>query len=122
VIESSPISIVRIGETLVATISGSLDDATALHFQSELAERVSDTQARGVIIDLSAVELVDSFIGRVLADLSATSKLLGARVIVAGIQPAVAITLVELGLTLSGIETATSTEEGLALLGIRVDG
>jgi len=68
VIESNPISIVEIGGTLVATIGGSLDDATALRFQSELAERVAQTQARGVIIDLSAVELVDSFIGRVLAD------------------------------------------------------
>lgn len=120
--EPSPISIVRLGGTLVATISGSLDDATALRFQTELAERVSSTQAYGVIIDLSGVDMVDSFIGRVLSDLSTTARLLGARVIVAGIQPAVAITLIDLGLTLSGIETALSTEDGLALLGISVDG
>jgi len=121
-IESSPISIVEIGGTLVATVGGSLDDAAALRFQSDLAERVAGTQAGGVVIDLSAVEIVDSFIGRVLADLSAVARLLGARVIVAGIQPAVAITLVELGLTLSGIETALDTEQGLARLGIRIDG
>ncbi len=114
---SSRTAILAIGNTLIATLQGSIDDRAALALKDDLSRRVVATAASGVLIELSAIDIVDSFIGRVIADIAAVSKLLGARVVVAGMRPAVAITLVELGLELPEVETAVNTEQGLALLG-----
>ncbi len=110
------IPIVRIGDVLIATVQEELRDTDALTFEEELHTAVERYSARGVLIDLSVAETVDSFLGRLIADIAAGSRLLGAQTVVTGIQPAVAITLVELGLSLEGIRTALNAEKGLALL------
>nr|WP_202510914.1 STAS domain-containing protein [Streptomyces sp. SID5643] len=101
---------------MLVTLQGDLHDSTAQQLQQDLAETISRTGVRGVLIDISGVEIVDSFLGRVLAEIAAQAKLLAARTVVAGMRPAVAITLVELGLTLPGLSTALSTEAGMELL------
>ena len=110
------IPILRMGRTLLVTIQVDLQDQTALALQDDLANRIQDTGATGVLIDISALEIVDSFIGRMLAGISSIAKVLGAHSVVVGMQPAVAITLVELGLTLHGVRTALNVERGMALL------
>lgn len=110
------IPILRMGRTLLVTIQVDLQDQTALALQDDLANRIQDTGATGVLIDISALEIVDSFIGRMLAGISSISKVLGANSVVVGMQPAVAITLVELGLTLHGVRTALNVERGMELL------
>ncbi len=110
------IPILQMGDCLLVTIQVDLEDQTALALQDDLSSRIEATGARGVLIDISAVEIVDSFIGRMLASISAIALVLDARTVVVGMQPAVAITLVELGLSLPGVRTALNVERGMAML------
>jgi rsbT antagonist protein RsbS len=110
------VPVLRLGDVLLVTLQGDLHDSTAQQLQQDLAETISRTGVRGVLIDISGVEIVDSFLGRVLAEIAAQAKLLAARTVVAGMRPAVAITMAELGLTLPGLRTALSTEAGMELL------
>jgi rsbT antagonist protein RsbS len=110
------IPILRIGRHLLVTIQVDLEDQTALALQDDLSAKISATGATGVLIDISALEIVDSFIGRMLANISAIARVLDATTVVVGMQPAVAITLVELGLSLEGVRTALDVERGMALL------
>ncbi|MFJ8083163.1 STAS domain-containing protein [Streptomyces sp. NPDC096205] len=102
---------------LLVTLQGDLHDGTAEQLQQDIGETVAASRVSGVVIDLSGVEIIDSFMGRVLSDIAAQSQLLAAETVVAGMRPAVAITLVELGLTLPGLRTALSTEEAMRVLG-----
>jgi len=110
------VPVLRIGDVLLVTLQGDLHDSTAEQLQLEISESIARSSATGVIIDISGVETVDSFLARVLAEIAAKSGLLAARTVVAGMRPAVAITLVELGLTLPGLLTALTTDEALTLL------
>ena len=110
------IPIVQIGGTLIATLQEDLGDEDALEFQTLLNATLERTGAAGVLIDVTLVEMVDSFLGRLLNEIATGARLLGAQTVVAGMQPAVAITLVELGLTLRGVKTALNAERGLHLL------
>lgn len=107
----------RLGGVLLVTLQGDLYDTTAERLQQDISEAAADSTVSGVVIDVSGVEIVDSFLGRVLGEIAAKSRLLAAQTVVAGMRPAVAITLVELGLTLPGLRTALSAEDALALLG-----
>src|SRR5215210_7579175 len=100
------VPIVRIGDTLVGAVQEELRDREALQLQEALADALVRSGARGVLLDISVVEVIDSFLGRLLHDIAAASRLLGAETVVVGMQPAVAITLVELGLELAGVRTA----------------
>jgi rsbT antagonist protein RsbS len=113
---SEAVPILKIGSTLLVSIQVDLQDDTALQLQEDLADRITQTGARGVIIDISGLEIVDSFIGRMLASVAAISRVLDARTVVVGMRPAVAITMVELGLSLGGVQTALDVDRGLALL------
>ena len=110
------IPILRMGRFLLVTIQVEMDDQIAIGLQEDLTSQIEKTGAKGVLIDISAVETVDSFIGRMIGNISAMSLILDARTVVVGMQPAVAITLVELGLTLPGVRTALNVERGMALL------
>jgi rsbT antagonist protein RsbS len=110
------VPVLRLGDVLLVTLQGDLHDSTAQQLQQDLAETITHSGATGVIIDISGVEIVDSFLGRVLAEIAAQASLLAARTVVVGMRPAVAITLVELGLTLPGLRTALSTEVAMDLL------
>lgn len=110
------VPILRIGGTLIATVQEELHDRDALQLQEELAGQIQRTGARGVLLDVSVVETVDSFLGRMIGDIAMSARLLGAETVVVGMQPAVAITLVELGLELKGVHTALNAEKGIALL------
>jgi rsbT antagonist protein RsbS len=110
------IPILRLGETLLVTIQVDMHDRMALQLQDDLANRVVGTGAKGVLIDISALEVVDSFIGRMLGDITAMLRILDAETVVVGMRPAVAITLVELGLQLPGVRTALDVDRGMALL------
>jgi rsbT antagonist protein RsbS len=110
------IPILRIGEFLLVTIQVDMEDRLAVTLQEDLATTVEKTGARGVLLDISALDVVDSFIGRMVATISATTRILSAHTVVVGMRPAVAITLVELGLTLPGVLTALDAERGLKLL------
>ncbi len=110
------IPILKLGETLLVTIQDDLNDRLATTLQDDLMERVVATGARGVMIDISALELVDSFMGRMLAGIAAMSRVLDAETVVVGMRPMVAITLVELGLSLSGVRTALTVERSMAML------
>ena len=110
------IPILKMGSCLLVTIQVDMHDQLALTLQDALTSRISETNARGVLIDISALEIVDSFIGRVLGNIAAMSRVLDARTVVVGMRPAVAITLVELGLDLAGVRTALNVERGMALL------
>jgi rsbT antagonist protein RsbS len=111
------VPILKIGDLLLVSIQVDLQDQTVMALQEDLAERVVGTGARGVIIDITAVDIVDSFIGRMFATIAAMSRLMDAETVVVGMRPAVAITLVELGLSLGGVRTALDLEEGMRLLG-----
>lgn len=111
------VPILRLGDVLVTGLLNELDDQSAVAFTDELTERIAADGARGVLIDISRLEIIDSFVARTLMELTTMARLLGARVIVAGMRPAVAITLVELGLQLTGVETALNAEQGLTALG-----
>jgi rsbT antagonist protein RsbS len=110
------IPILRIGRLLLVTIQIEMDDRIALTLQEDLTSEIEKIEARGVLIDISALEIVDSFIGRMISNISMMAHLLNARTVVVGMQPAVAITLVELGLTMSGVKTALNVERGMAML------
>ncbi|MGS2641621.1 MULTISPECIES: STAS domain-containing protein [unclassified Streptosporangium] len=110
------VPILKLGDILIVSIQIDLQDMSVLALQEDLSEKVVETGARGVIIDITAVEIVDSFIGRMLATIAAISRMLDAETIVVGMRPAVAITLVELGLSLGGVRTALNLEKGVALL------
>ena len=110
------IPILRMGDTLLVTIQVDMQDQTALTLQDDLANRIAVTGASGVMIDISALEIVDSFVGRMLTSISGIARILSATTVVVGMQPAVAITLVELGLSLDGVRTALNVERGMELL------
>ncbi len=110
------IPILQMGACLLVTIQVDLQDQVALALQDDLAAKIETTGARGVLIDISALEIVDSFIGRMIAGISGIARVLDATTVVVGMQPAVAITLVELGLTLDGVRTALNVERGMQLL------
>lgn len=108
--------IVKVRDTLIVSVQEDLGDEDALELQQALTARIEQAPINGVLIDLSLVQVIDSFLGRTLNDIALGVRLLGATAVVVGMQPAVAITLVELGLELRGIQTALSVEKGLALL------
>ncbi|HZY20271.1 MAG TPA: STAS domain-containing protein [Ramlibacter sp.] len=110
------IPILQMGSTLLVTIQVDMQDQMAMALQDDLANKISVTSAKGVLIDISALEIVDSFVGRMLASISGISRILDATTVVVGMQPAVAITLVELGLSLEGVRTALNVERGMELL------
>ena len=110
------IPILQMGEFLLVTIQVDMHDRLAMTLQDDLTNRISQTHASGVLIDISALEIVDSFIGRILGNIAKMSRVMDAETVVVGMQPAVAITLVELGLSLTGIRTALNVEKGMALL------
>ena len=104
------------GKVLLVTIQVELHDELAQRLQDDLMERILESGARSVLIDISALEIVDSFIGRIITNTAAMSRILDAGTVLVGMQPAVAITLVELGLSLEGVKTALNVEKGMALL------
>lgn len=110
------VPILKMGEYLLVSIQVDMHDRIALQLQNDLTEQIVRNKARGVLIDISSLDIVDSFIGRMLANIAAMSQVLDARTVVVGIQPSVAITLVELGLPLTGISTALNIEKGMHLL------
>ena len=114
------IPILQMGEFLLVTIQVDMHDQLALTLQDDLSERISRTSARGVLIDISALDMVDSFIGRMIGTISGLSRIMDAQTVLVGMQPAVAITLVELGMTLPGVSTALNVERGMKLLQERV--
>ena len=116
------IPILKMGAYLLVTIQVDMHDQLALTLQDDLTDRIVKTQAKGVLIDISSLELVDSFIGRMLGNIAAMSRILDAETVVVGMRPAVAITLVELGLSLEGVKTALNVEKGMSLLEERVRG
>ena len=115
------IPILRMGEFLLVTIQVDMHDQLALKLQEDLSNAINKNASKGVLIDISSLEMVDSFIGRMVADISSIGKILGAETILVGMQPAVAITLVELGLSLPGVATALNVERGMALLRRKID-
>jgi rsbT antagonist protein RsbS len=110
------IPILKLGDLLLVTIQVDMHDQLALALQDDLGQRIVDTGARGVLIDISSVELVDSFIGRMLGNIAALARVLDAVTVVVGMRPAVAITLVDLGLSLPQVRTALDVDAGVALL------
>jgi rsbT antagonist protein RsbS len=114
------IPILKMGEYLLVTIQVDMHDRLAMTLQDDLTSRIVSARAKGVLIDISALEVVDSFIGRMLADIAAMSRVLDAETVVVGMRPAVAITLVELGLRLEGVRTALNVERGMELLRTRI--
>jgi rsbT antagonist protein RsbS len=110
------IPILRMGRFLLVTIQVDMHDQLALTLQDDLTQRIVDDRAKGVLIDISSLDVVDSFIGRMISNIAAMARVLDANTVVVGMQPAVAITLVELGLALEGVRTALNVERGMALL------
>lgn len=110
------IPILRIGKVLLVTLQVDIHDELTMALQQDLSQRIVDTNAKGVLIDISALDMVDSFIARAIANISSIAGLLDAHTIVVGMQPAVAITLVELGVPMPGVQTALNMERGLSLL------
>lgn len=114
------IPIIKMGDFLLVSVQVELHDELALRLEEDLAVKIDETGARGVLIDVSGLQIVDSFVGRVIGDVAAVAALLDCRTVLVGIQPAVAMTLVTLGLTLDKVRTALSVEQGMELLGAPV--
>ncbi|WP_053848656.1 STAS domain-containing protein [Streptomyces sp. NRRL B-24085] len=114
-----PVPVLALGDVLLVTLQGELHDGAAEQLQNDISQRIASSPmpVNGVVIDISGVDIVDSFLGRVLAEIAASARLMAARTVLAGMRPAVAITLVEMGLTLPGLGTALNVEKALALLG-----
>ena len=110
------IPILKVGRVLVVPVQVDMDDQTVIGLQERILAELERTGARGVLIDISLLEMVDSFIGRMLSDIAAMARIMDARTVVVGMQPAVAITLVELGLELRGVDTVLNVDEGIKLL------
>ncbi len=110
------IPVLRMGEFLLVTIQVDMHDQLAMRLQDDLTHAIAKKGAKGVLIDISALEMVDSFIGRMIADISGMARIMDAKTVLVGMQPAVAITLVELGLSLPGVSTALNVERGMQLL------
>ncbi|WP_426112770.1 STAS domain-containing protein [Pseudomonas sp. DSP3-2-2] len=110
------IPILQMGAYLLVTIQVDMHDQLALNLQDDLSELINKTSARGVLIDISALDIVDSFVGRMIGTISGLSRIMDAETVLVGMQPAVAITLVELGMTLPGVSTALNVERGMKLL------
>ena len=110
------IPILKMGECLLVSIQVDMHDRLAMQLQDDLTERIAQTGVRGVLIDISSLDTVDSFMGRMLGNIAAMSRVLDAETVLVGMQPAVAITLVELGMTLPGVRTALNVEQGMDLL------
>jgi rsbT antagonist protein RsbS len=115
------IPILKMGPFLLVSIQVDMHDRLALQLQDDLTSRIAETSAHGVLIDISGLEMVDSFIGRMLGNIAAMSRVLDAETVVVGMQPAVAITLVELGISLPGVRTALNIERGMELLSASTD-
>src|SRR6476660_9180722 len=115
------IPILRMGKFLLVTIQIDLYDRLATNLESDLGQMVNKTGARGVLIDISSLSIVDSFMGRILGNIGGMSKIMDAETVVVGMQPAVAITLIELGLELKGVHTALNVEKGMELLKKKID-
>jgi rsbT antagonist protein RsbS len=115
------IPILRMGEFLLVTIQVDMHDQLALRLQDDLSNTIQRHTSQGVLIDISSLEMVDSFIGRMVSDISGMAKILGAETVLVGMQPSVAITLVELGLSLTGVATALNVELGMAMLRRKID-
>ncbi len=115
------IPILRMGEYLLVSIQVDMHDRLALNLQDDLTNRIAETGAHGVLIDISSLDMVDSFIGRMIGNIASMSRVLDAETVVVGMQPAVAITLVELGLNLSGVRTALDVDKGMELLRAAVE-
>ncbi len=115
------IPILKLGDFLLVSIQVDMHDRLAVALQEDLTSRIVETRARGVLIDISSLEVVDSFIGRTLANIASMSRILDAETVVVGMQPSVAITLVELGLSLKGVRTALNVDKGMGLLREVVD-
>jgi rsbT antagonist protein RsbS len=113
---SAVVPILKVGDVLMVSIQEDISDQAALALQDALSERIVASLARGVIIDISALEIVDSFIGRMLATIASTARVLDAETLVVGMRPAVAITLTELGLSLGGVKTALDAEKALDIM------
>lgn len=116
------IPILKMGEFLLVTIQVDMHDRLAMALQDDLTAMITSTEAHGVLIDISSLDIVDSFIGRMLANIASMSRILDAQTVVVGMQPAVAITLVELGLALPGVRTALNVDAGMELLRSSVNG
>lgn len=113
-------SIIKVGSTLIVTISDEIGDNDAVALQEAINERIEHTDARGLLLDIGSLETVDSFLGRLLNEIAMGARLLGAETVVSGMRPAVAMTLIELGLQLRGVSTALDSERGLEKLGVIV--
>ena len=111
------IPILKMGHSLLVSIQVDMHDRLAMTLQDDLTDRIVKDRARGVLIDISSLEVVDSFIGRMLANIAAMARVLDAQTVVVGMRPAVAITLVELGLSLQGVRTALNVEKGMQMIG-----
>lgn len=115
-ISGERIAILKLEHYLIVTIQVDLQDRMAMALQDDLTEMISQTGAKGVLIDISALDMVDSFVGRMIANISSMSRVMDAHTVLVGMQPAVAITLVELGMTLAGVRTALNLEKGMTIL------
>ena len=115
-LEPNRIPIFQIGDCLLLTIQVDLEDRMIMTLKDDLAERIAKTHVKGVLIDISALDVVDSFIGRMLANISAIARILDAATVIVGMRPAVAITLVELGMSLQGVRTALDVDRGMELI------
>ena len=115
-LEEKRIPIIKIGNYLIVSIQVDMHDKLAIQLQSQILEAIEKTEAKGVLIDISVLEMVDSFIGRMLSGMASMAAIMDAAVVIVGMQPAVAITLVELGLEMPGVDTALSMEKGMEML------